>query len=240
MILGSLPYIRYVQLVNGIMPPCGRTAGRAYLRWLGAAVLIGHGLAGLDDGRRRRAGLSRGPVQPDLDHVLDRVLFRQLPGLGRVHAGGGLCDRHHRGLFGVVGGGAVGVPGAGGAGGAAPRDAADRQPVGVDPVRYTKGGPVGEDVINALIMFISSYILILGVMTVAMTLLGRRHRNVGAVRGLDHAWQHRLRLRPAGGTDRDLHRLSPGAIVIMTLAMILGRLGLLAILVLLLPRFWRR
>ena len=31
-----------------------------------------------------------------------------------------------------------------------------------------------------------------------------------------------------------------GAILIMTLAMILGRLGLLAVLVLLLPTFWRR
>ena len=35
MILGSLPYIRYVQLVNGSARPlCQDSQVRAYLRWL--------------------------------------------------------------------------------------------------------------------------------------------------------------------------------------------------------------
>ncbi len=111
-------------------------------------------------------------------------------------------------------------------------------PSAVDPVRYDGRG-VGEDVLNALVMFVSSYILILGTMSVAMTLLG-----VDAVSALFAVW---TTLGNVGygfgplvertGTFIDF---PPGAIAIMTLCMILGRLGLLAILVIFLPAFWRR
>jgi trk system potassium uptake protein TrkH len=108
----------------------------------------------------------------------------------------------------------------------------------VDPIRYD-GRSVEEDVLNALILFVSSYILILGVMTVGMTLLG-----VDPVSSLFAVWTALGNigygfgpLVERTGTFIDF---PPGAIAIMTLCMILGRLGLLAILVLILPSFWRR
>jgi trk system potassium uptake protein len=111
-------------------------------------------------------------------------------------------------------------------------------PSTVDPIRYAGRG-VEEDVLNALILFVSSYILILGTMSVALTLMG-----VDTVSALFAVW---TTLGNVGygfgpmvertGTFIDF---PPGAIAIMTLCMILGRLGLLAILVMVLPNFWRR
>jgi trk system potassium uptake protein TrkH len=108
----------------------------------------------------------------------------------------------------------------------------------VDPIRYD-GRPVEEDVLNALILFVSSYILILGTMSVAMTLLG-----VDTISALFAVWTALGNigygfgpLVERTGTFIDF---PPGAIAIMTLCMILGRLGLLAILVMVLPSFWRR
>jgi trk system potassium uptake protein TrkH len=111
-------------------------------------------------------------------------------------------------------------------------------PSSVDPIRY-EGRTVEEDVLNALILFVSSFILILGVMSVAMSLMG-----VDTVSALFAVW---TTLGNVGygfgplvertGTFIDF---PPGAIAIMTLCMILGRLGLLAIMVMVLPSFWRR
>ncbi|MES2542446.1 MAG: potassium transporter TrkG, partial [Pseudomonadota bacterium] len=111
-------------------------------------------------------------------------------------------------------------------------------PSTVDPIRYD-GRAVEEDVLNALILFVSSFILILGVMSVGMTLMG-----VDTVSALFAVWTSLGNvgygfgpLVERTGTFIDF---PPGAIAIMTLCMILGRLGLLAILVLVLPSFWRR
>jgi trk system potassium uptake protein TrkH len=98
---------------------------------------------------------------------------------------------------------------------------------------------VGEDVLNALILFVSGYILILGLMSVAMTLLG-----VDSTSALFAVWTAIGNigygfgpLVERTGTFIDF---PPGAIAIMSLCMLLGRLGLLTILVLVLPSFWRR
>ena len=111
-------------------------------------------------------------------------------------------------------------------------------PSSVDPIRYD-GRTVGEDVLNALILFVSGYILILGLMSVAMTLLG-----VDSTSALFAVWTAIGNigygfgpLVERTGTFIDF---PPGAIAIMSLCMLLGRLGLLTILVLVLPSFWRR
>src|SRR5690606_18080473 len=98
---------------------------------------------------------------------------------------------------------------------------------------------VGEDVISALIMFFSGFILILGVLTVAMTLTG-----VDIESALFGTWQALGNVGYGFGplvarTGSFIDYPEP-AILIMTLAMIMGRLGLMAVLVLLLPSFWRR
>jgi trk system potassium uptake protein TrkH len=111
-------------------------------------------------------------------------------------------------------------------------------PTSIDPIKY-EGRTVDDDVLNALIMFIAGFVLILGVMSVAMTLTG-----VDTVSALFAVW---TTLGNVGygfgplvertGTFIDFPQ---AALWIMTLCMILGRLGLLAILVLVLPAFWRR
>ncbi|RYI13198.1 MAG: potassium transporter TrkH, partial [Acetobacteraceae bacterium] len=98
---------------------------------------------------------------------------------------------------------------------------------------------VGEDVLNALILFVSGYILILGVMSVAMTLLG-----VDSFSAVFAVWTAIGNIGygfgPLVERTGTFIEFPPGAIAIMSLCMLLGRLGLLTILVLVLPSFWRR
>lgn len=239
MILGSLPYIRYVQLVNGSAIPLWRDKQvRAYLRWLGAAVLMV---------TVWRVWTSGDPLEP---------AFRQtLFNLTSIMSSTGFFS----GTFATWGGFmlvvafVIGVVGACSGSSAAGLSVFRVQlvvavlkreirrigsPSSVDAIRYD-GRAVEADVLDALILFVSSYILILGVMSVAMTLLG-----VDMMSALFAVW---TTLGNVGygfgplvertGTFVDF---PSGAIAIMTLCMILGRLGLLAILVIFLPAFWRR
>ena len=239
MILGSLPYIRYVQLVNGQSRPLWEDPQvRAYLRWLGTAILVVFVWRVLTTG---------GPLEP----TFRETLFN----LTSIMTSTGFFSGSFAtwGGFMLVVAFVVGVVGACSGSSAAGLSvfrvqlviAVLRREIGritspssVDPIRYG-GRPVEEDVLNALILFVSSFILILGVMTVAMTLLG-----VDAVSALFAVW---TTLGNVGygfgplvertGTFIDF---PPGAIAIMTLCMILGRLGLLAVLLMVLPSFWRR
>jgi trk system potassium uptake protein len=238
MILGSLPYIRYVQLVNGSALPLWRDSQvRAYLRWLAYAVLTV---------TVWRVWTTGEPVEP----VFREALFN----LTSIMSSTGFFS----GSFPVWGGYmlvvafVIGVVGACSGSSAAGLSVFRVQlvvavlkreirrisnPSAVDPIRYD-GRPVEDDVLNALILFVSSFILILGSMSVAMTLLG-----VDTVSALFAVWTSLGNigygfgpLVERTGTFIDF---PPGAIAIMTLCMILGRLGLLAILVMVLPSFWR-
>ena len=88
-------------------------------------------------------------------------------------------------------------------------------------------------------MFVTSYIFIIGVLSTAMTLFG-----VDPVSSLFAVWQAIGNIGygygPLIARTGTFVDFPTAAIWIMTLAMILGRLGLLAILVLVLPSFWRR
>jgi trk system potassium uptake protein TrkH len=240
MILGSLPYIRYVQLVNGTPRPL----------WQDSQVAGLSALAGLCGAGRSRPGgcwTTGDPVEPvfrealfNLTSIMSSTGFfsGSFPTWGGFMLVVAFVIGVVGGCSGSSGGGADGVPGAAGAGRPAAGDRRIGNPSSVDPIRYD-GRTVEEDVLNALILFVSSYILILGVMSVAMTLLG-----VDTVSALFAIW---TALGNVGygfgplvertGTFIDF---PPGAIAIMTLCMILGRLGLLTILVMVLPSFWRR
>ncbi|MCU0827264.1 MAG: TrkH family potassium uptake protein [Tabrizicola sp.] len=239
MILGSLPYIRYVQLVNGQAGPLWADSQvRAYLRWLAYAVVTV---------TIWRVWTTGDPIEP----VFREALFN----LTSIMSSTGFFS----GSFPTWGGYmlvvafVIGVIGACSGSSAAGLSVFRVQliiavmkreirrigsPSSVDPIRYD-GRAVEEDVLNALILFVSSYILILGVMTVAVSLTG-----VDTVSSLFAVW---TTLGNVGygfgplvertGTFIDF---PPAAIALMTLCMILGRLGLLAILVLVLPNFWRR
>ncbi len=239
MILGSLPYIRYVQLVNGSALPLWQDSQvRAYIRMLAYAVL---------SVTVWRVWSTGDPVEP----IFREALFN----LTSIMSSTGFFS----GSFPVWGGFmlvvafVVGVIGACSGSSAAGFSVFRTQliyavlkreirrignPSTVDPIRYD-GRTVEEDVLNALILFVSSYILILGVMSVALTLMG-----VDSVSALFAIWTSLGNigygfgpLVERTGTFIDF---PPGAIAIMTLCMLLGRLGLLAILVLVLPSFWRR
>jgi trk system potassium uptake protein len=239
MILGSLPYIRYVQLVNGSAMPLWRDSqARAYLRWLGMAVIT------VTLWRVWTTGAAVEPTFREALFNLTSIMSSTGFFSGTFPTWGG---------FMLVVAFVIGVVGACSGSSAAGLSVFRVQlvvavlkreirrigsPSSVDPIRYD-GRPVEEDVLNALILFVSSFILILGAMSVAMTLLG-----VDTVSALFAVWTALGNigygfgpLVERTGTFIDF---PPGAIAIMTLCMILGRLGLLAILVLVLPNFWRR
>ncbi len=239
MYASSLPYIRYVQMVNGDARPMWRDPqARAYTVWLLSAV-----------------GMVAGWRVLTSDMGIEPAFREALFNLTSIMSSTGLGSGSFAGWGGfmLVVAFALGVIGACSGSSAAGLSVFRvqvalavlrrqmrqiMQPSAVDPVKYA-GRTVEDDVILALIMFISSFILILGVFSVMLTLLG-----VDTESALFAIW---TTLGNVGfgfgpmvmrtGTFIDFPQ---GAIVIMTVAMILGRLGLLAILVLLLPSFWRR
>jgi trk system potassium uptake protein TrkH len=239
MLLGSLPYIRYVQLVNGSALPLWQDSqARAYLRWLAMAVA---------SVTLWRVWTTGAPLEP----TFREALFNLTSIMSSTGFFSGTFPTW--GGFMLVVAFVIGVVGACSGSSAAGLSVFRVQlvvavlkreirrigsPSSVDPIRYD-GRAVEDDVLNALILFVSSFILILGTMSVSMTLLG-----VDTVSALFAVW---TTLGNVGygfgplvertGTFIDF---PPGAIAIMTLCMILGRLGLLAILVLVLPSFWRR
>jgi trk system potassium uptake protein len=239
MILAAMPYIRFVQLMNGSAKPLFWDPQiRSYLLWLCCAVLMVTGWRVLQVG---------GDVEP----TFREALFN----LTSIMTGTGFFS----GSFVTWGGFAmliafvVGLVGgcSGSSSGAltvfrvqialsylAREVRRIGNPSAVDPVKYA-GRTVSDDVLNAVIMFVSGYIVIIGLLSSAMTLAG-----VDSVSAVFAVWQAMGNigygfgpLIERTGTFVDF---PPPAIAIMTLAMILGRLGLVALLLLLLPSFWRR
>ena len=239
MFLGSLTYIRYVQLVNGSAMPLWRDSqARAYARWLGTAVLMVTVWRVLTS-----------------DMGVEQVFREALFNLTSIMSGTGFFS----GSFGNWGGfmmvvafvvGVIGGCSGSSSGGltvfrvqvAASALALQirkiANPSSVDVVKY-QGRTVDEDVMSAIILFITGYIVIIGVLSVAMTLVG-----VDPVSAIFGIWTSIGNIGygfgPMVARTGTFVDFPPAAIMIMTLTMILGRLGLLAILVLVLPAFWRR
>ncbi len=239
MFLASLPYIRFVQLLNGSVLPLWQDSQiRAYARWLAMAVV--------SVALWRIWTTNTGMEEAFRQSLFNLTSIMSSTGFGTVSFTGW-------GGFMLVVAFVIGVIGACSGSSAAGLSVFRVQlviavlkrevrrignPSTIDPIRY-QGRVVEEDVLNALILFVSSFILILGVMSVAMTLMG-----VDTVSAVFAVWTSLGNigfgfgpLVERTGTFIDF---PPGAIAIMTLCMILGRLGLLAILVMVLPSFWRR
>lgn len=113
-----------------------------------------------------------------------------------------------------------------------------QSPRRIAPLRYA-GRKVEPDVIDALMMFVAGYILTTGVIAVLITLTG-----VDTVSAIVASWTSIGNIGytfgdavAATGTYRDF---PDAAKWLMTLAMLLGRLGLLTIFVVVLPRFWEK
>ena len=238
MILASLPYIRYVQLINGQARPLWRDVQvRAYLRWTAYAV----------------GSVTLWRVLTS-DMGLEAAFREALFNLVSIMSSTGFFSGSFAGwggymlvvafLIGVIGA----CSGSSAAGisvfrvqiAAAVLAAQIRKiamPSRVVVVKYD-GQNVAEDVINGLILFISGYVMLLGLMSVAVTLTGVDMYSAiwGVWTSLGNIGYGFGPLVARTGTFVDYPN---AAIWMMSLAMILGRLGLLAVLVVVLPRFWR-
>jgi trk system potassium uptake protein TrkH len=107
----------------------------------------------------------------------------------------------------------------------------------VVPLRYA-GRAVEVETMNALMLYVTGYILTIGVLSVVMTMVGVDITSAlfGVWTSLGNIGYGFGPMLVETGTFRDF---PDAAKWIMTLAMLLGRLGLLAIFVLVLPQFWR-
>lgn len=238
MLLGAMPYLRYVQLVNG--QPRALLFDRqvrAFVIWLafavGAVVLW-------------RMVTSGAALEP----TVRETLFN----LTSVMTGTGFFSGSFTGwgpfvifvvfILGLIGGCSGSSSGAlsvfrvlvliEAIGRAVRRIAA---PDRIMPLRYD-GRTVGQDAVQGLMLYVNGYLLAIGVMSVALTLTG-----VDAVSAIFAVWTS---IGNIGYGYGDL--LAPtGTFVafpeaakwLLILTMLMGRLGLLALFVVVLPRFWR-
>lgn len=238
MLLASLPYIRYVQLINGQHRPLWQDSqARGYLRIVALAVasVTFWRLMTSDQG---------------VEEVFREALFNLISIQSSTGFGAGSFSGW--GGFALVVGFVVGTLGAcsgSTAAGlsifrvqiaAAALAAQIRQiatPSRVLQAKY-EGRVIEDDVISGTILFITAYVLLMGLMTVAMTLVG-----VDPISALWAVWQAigniGYGLGPLVARTGTFVDYPDAAIWIMSAAMLMGRLGLLAFLVILLPRFWR-
>ena len=110
-------------------------------------------------------------------------------------------------------------------------------PSRISPIKYG-GRTVDGDVLNSMTLFITGYVLIIGLLTVAISLVG-----VDPISALFGVWASLgnigYHFAPTGTTTGTIQDFPLAAKWVLILAMLMGRLGLLAVLVLALPRFWR-
>ena len=238
MILASLPYVRYVQLINGQTKPLWLDAQvRAYLRWLAYAVgsvtlwrVLTSDMA-LEDVFRE--------AQFNLVSIMSSTGF--FSGSFSTWGGYMLVVAFMIGVIGACSGSSAAGLSVFRVQIAAAVLAAQIRKIAM-PSRVTRvkydGQNVDEDVISGLILFITGYVMVLGVMSVALTLMG-----VDLYSAVWGVWTSLGNIGygfgPLVARTSTFVDYPNSAIWVMSLAMILGRLGLLAILVVLLPRFWR-
>lgn len=239
MIAAALPYIRYVQLLRGAP---GALAGDPQLRFflgalaLGVLIAAGWGVIGI--------GLPAGTA-------LREAFFN----ITSITTGTGFSSGSFARWEGpaLVAGFALGLMGGcSGSSSAAlsvfrvqlmltvlrQRIRLIRNPSRVLPLRYG-GQKVPGGVIDSLMVFVSAYLLGLGGFAVAIALTG-----VDTISALNGAWMALGNVGygfgPLANVDGTFRHYPEAAKWLMAAAMLLGRLGLLSMVVLVLPGFWRR
>ena len=238
MVLCSLPYIRYVQLVwDSSRPLRTDPQVRAYLSWVGASVLTV---------AMWRVATSDQEIEP----AFRETLFNLISIMSSTGFGTG--DFASWGAFALIVGMWLGVIGAcsgssaaglsvfrvqimlGALGSAIRRIHAPNR---VAPVRYA-GRTVDNDTMDAIVLYLGAYILCFGFFVIGIDLSG-----VDFVSSIFAAWttignigySYGPMVTPTG-TFVDF---PDTAKLMMIVAMIMGRLSLLSVLVLVLPQFWR-
>ncbi|MFG1300937.1 TrkH family potassium uptake protein [Xanthobacter sp. V3C-3] len=109
---------------------------------------------------------------------------------------------------------------------------------GVFPLRYG-GAPVADDVVTSVLSFVFLYLLTFFLVGVALNLIGLDLRTAfsAAIACLANVGPG---LGPVVGPASNYGSLPDSALWVLTAAMLLGRLEILTVLVLFLPRFWVR
>ena len=238
MILGSLPYIRYVQFVRGSARPLFRDPQvRAYLGWITAAVL---------SVTLWRMIASGQPAEP----VFRAALFNLVSIMSSTGFGSG--DFASWGGYAIMVALWIGVIGACSGSSAAGLSVFRVQVLmhgllaeirrihsahRISPVKYARR-TVDRDTLDAIILYLGAYILTFGVVAVLILDTGvdiesaifASWTSIGNI-GYGHG--------PLVGPTGTFIDFPDAAKLLMVLAMIMGRLSLLSVFVVALPRFWR-
>ncbi|MEI4486224.1 TrkH family potassium uptake protein [Frigidibacter sp. MR17.14] len=238
MILGSLPYIRYVQAVTGApLVIWGDAQVRAYLRWIAYAV----------------GAVTLWRVSTS-DMTLEPAFRETLFNLVSIFSGTGFFSGSFGGwgsfamvvalIVGIVGGCSSSSSGAltvfrvqvlGEA--ILSRIRLLHAPHRIAPVKYD-GRTVDDDSMNALVMYVYGYILTIGVMSVLMTFTGVDLESAlfGIWTSIGNIGYGYGPMVARTGTFVDFPEAAKW---IMIVTMLMGRLALLAVFVVVMPRFWR-
>lgn len=238
MVAAGLPFVRYVQLVSGSAMPMFRDIQvRAYLRWTAyaiGAIVIWRMLnedVGFETALREVAfnltsafsgtGYSSASIESWGTFPLVVVLVVGL--IGACTASTGCSIKVFRYLVLIQ----------------AIKAQVQRihSPARVVQVRLD-GRPLDDDVINSVIALFTLFLLTFGLTAVILSLTG-----LGSRAALTAAWTSVANIGPVFGPEVGptgaVDGFSPASKWVMIVAMLLGRLELLSVLVLLLPRFWR-
>ena len=238
MVLGSLPYIRFMQLATGSARPMLRDVQvRAYLLWIAIAVAAVMAY---------RLFTSDLPVEA----VFRGTLFNLIS----VFSGTGFGTESISdwGPFAVVAAACVGMIGGCSSSSSGALSvfrvqvtlAAIRSrirllhsPHRIEPVRYD-GRTVGDEVLSPIILHLTSYIFLIGVLSVMLAFEGIDLQSAffaiwTSIGNIGYGFGDMI---ARTGTFVDFPAAAKWVLIA---TMIMGRLGLLAFLILILPQFWR-
>ncbi|WCR00463.1 TrkH family potassium uptake protein [Paracoccus aestuarii] len=240
MILASIPFIRMVQLMRGQAAPLWRdTQVRAYLRWVfyACAIIVIYRLAWM--------GQSAHP-----EEMLRETVFNTISTFsGTGFASTNMTMWGHLPLTVLIIAGLIG--GCTGSTGCSVKvfrylvlfEAVGAQirrmhsPHRIYPLRYD-GQPLDQDVVDSVMAFFTLFFLTFGLLIVGLSLTGLHPRTA-----LTAAWTAIANIGPVWGPEitanGSVAEFPTAAKWLMILGMFLGRLELVSVLVLLLPRFWR-
>lgn len=238
MLIASMPFIRYIQLLQGNALPLWRDVQlRAYLRWTAYAIAVIVGYRML----RHEA---------DFFPTLREVTFNVVSTFsGTGYASEDVTKWGHLAFMVLIMAGLIG--GCTSSTGCSVKvfryliliEAIKTQirrlygPHRVERVRYA-GQAVDEDVTSSVIAFFSFFILTFGLLIVGLSLTG-----LEAKTAMTGAWTAIANVGPAWGPEVSangaVNNFPETAKWLMVFGMFVGRLELLSVYVLFLPRFWR-
>jgi trk system potassium uptake protein TrkH len=239
MILASIPFIRMVQMVRGTPGPMWRDVQiRAYLRWTfyAIAVIVLYRLIWLK-------------ADNPLDVIRETVFNVVSTFSGTGYASTDVTQWGHLSFAVLIVVGLIG--GCTGSTSCSVKvfrylvlfQAIKAQlrrmqsPHRVFPLKYD-GRPLDHDVVDSVMAFFTLFMLSFGVLIVGLALTGLHPRTA-----LTGAWTAIANIGPVWGPEisanGSIHEFPTSAKWLMILGMYIGRLELLSVFVLLLPRFWR-